>query len=650
MKCICFVRIPWEPSKPLENLHLELSSADECCGDQIPGNIIKYVEAVEKEQFSVEALPLRRMASHDMVAQGNESALNLAGLYAYYVAPTSETNLELQPNVRATCLSMACGLYSQRFFGDVFVSRLGYFPDNQGAYRMSNWSLTALELRYACETPDLRVEIIQKLFQDEPIEEASLPLWLTEAAKENYEDAAAISLLSSAMLQGKNMKFRNSNYPESSIDESGYESDSSSVACESESKNILAGKDGEFCATSSKICFVTKVPLCLHCRCPSNNLCPFCHGAYFCPEPKNCSRAGWSHEAVCKTWALYTGHRNILASFPFHEWHVELLGRENQISDEPYRNFLSNTLGVIRENRRPNWWSTEVEGWSGGESESAKMIDLSCRVSYVDGFALEAELLPPEHPVTLDDILMAKLNHNPESNMVELNSWEDYYKLRRIPLTSPVSLLLTFPLTIYYALLKHGSVPITVANMLRRQLRIHLVGIEKELNFIDIFKELAYILPQDLHVELVFIVRHDMLPSAYKSESDGKTHRMKIKMGLNLTIIIESGIYNESLDPNFDCGTGPPDMVIGLNAGLYAYKSWRSVIDYLNCYKGVIGVFTDYNEYSGVNCASLGGTKARETLVINPFRQPHALPVYSMNLPQFSNGFMYAINAQELDA
>lgn len=90
-------------------------------------------------------------------------------------------------------------------------------------------------------------------------------------------------------------------------------------------------------------------------------------------------------------------------------------------------------------------------------------------------------------------------------------------------------------------------------------------------------------------------------------------------------------------------------MMIAANAGLYAYTSWRSVVEYLYCNPGVVGVFTDYNEYSGVNCASLAGHKGRESLCMNPFRQPRAMPVYSMNLPQFSNGFLYVMNALELD-
>jgi hypothetical protein len=90
-------------------------------------------------------------------------------------------------------------------------------------------------------------------------------------------------------------------------------------------------------------------------------------------------------------------------------------------------------------------------------------------------------------------------------------------------------------------------------------------------------------------------------------------------------------------------------MVMALNAGLFADESWRSVVDYLYHNTGVARVFTDYNEYSGMNCAALGGAASRESITMNPFRQPLALPVYSMNLPQFSNGFMYVFNKHELE-
>ena len=61
-------------------------------------------------------------------------------------------------------------------------------------------------------------------------------------------------------------------------------------------------------------------------------------------------------------------------------------------------------------------------------------------------------------------------------------------------------LLLTFPLTIYHAIEKYGEVPVTVAKMLDRPLRIHVVGAEKEINFLDMFKEIIFLLPEDIQV------------------------------------------------------------------------------------------------------------------------------------------------------
>lgn len=75
--------------------------------------------------------------------------------------------------------------------------------------------------------------------------------------------------------------------------------------------------------------------------------------------------------------------------------------------------------------------------------------------------------------------------------LIHLTNWEDYYKLLDIPLSSPVSLLLTFPLTIYYVIEKYGQVPVTVSRMLNHPLRVHVVGVEKEMNFLDIFREIG---------------------------------------------------------------------------------------------------------------------------------------------------------------
>jgi len=339
----------------------------------------------------------------------------------------------------------------------------------------------------------------------------------------------------------------------------------------------------------------------------------------------------------------------VLSQFPyFTGWQLPLLQEDCFNSDETYKNYLTDTLKVIKVGvtAETTWWSTEIHGWNGGQSASAKLVDLFQRVSYRDGLDLDASLIPEECAVCTDDIKRRGLSIN-EHNMPILSSWEDWYRLRSIPPSSPISLLATFPLTIYYAMLQHGIVPVTVSQMLDRSMRIHVVGIEKELNFLDFFREIGFLLPSEVKIEMTFVIRDDMFPTHESIQSSSTILSTPLTDNLNLTIV--GGTYGESLDPNFDISGGPPDMIIGLNAGLYAYESWRHVVSYLHNNQNIIGVFTDYNEYSGMNCASLGGSKARRSLCINPFRQPRAMPVNCMNLPQFSNGFMYVFNEQELE-
>lgn len=174
------------------------------------------------------------------------------------------------------------------------------------------------------------------------------------------------------------------------------------------------------------------------------------------------------------------------------------MGRDCQLSEEPYRQLLTVTFGV--ELDQPSWWRTEVDGWAGGESQSAQTVDATIRQSYAKGFAPVQEL-PPGCRVSSHEIDQTGLTRN-ALGLVKLSSWKEYYDLRSIPLSSPVALLMTFPLTVYYAIERFGQVPVTVANMMRRPLRVHVVGIEKEMNFLDLFCEVGYLLPEGISVRM----------------------------------------------------------------------------------------------------------------------------------------------------
>ena len=564
----------------------------------------------------------------------------VAGLYAYHNTLPA-VSAQGHENVRATRLAMACGCFSARFFGPVLLVRSfgGKWDD-----------LMTSEIYGATSiSPDLNAHIQQKIAQEimgmtDYLESTTriVPDWLANAAQQNYHDGGELAKVMSAMNRAER-----------------YEEESNSSSDDNSNDNDNDDYDHEITPattkTTTKLQFLANSPLCLHCRRLSSEPCPSCRGAYFCkPEAntgRDCRMDGWPHQCWCTTWKIYVSRRRSLSDFNgfFGEWQPLLTDRPHQLGHEPYQIFL-HSLGINIEDCR-TWWRTEMGGWSGGQSSSASGVDASIRLAYQEGFAPITEI-PSECHVSPQDLIDAGLESKRNAvGLIKLSSWEDYYKLRRIPPSSPISLLCTFPLTIYHAIERYGEVPVTVARMLKRPLRVHIVGAEKEINFLDLFQELKFLFPADLSLELVFIVREDMLPNNCRTSSISADRQFSMRIDFDSLVIgIVTGTYGgASLNPNFDCGTGPPDMVIGLNAGLFAYESWRSVVKYLYEHRGVVGVFSDYNEYSGTNCASLGGASSRQSLCVNPFRQPRCMPVYSMNLPQFSNGFLYTFNEQELD-
>jgi len=522
--------------------------------------------------------------------------------------------------------------------------------------RLHGLSLMKEEIELAaCLSPDVRNDILMTLIENNSTDcqwsSVDIPEWLSAAPAKNYFDSFALDSLKNVMKSGPppriledgvsnlgTCKAEKELFPfddDSNASSNCTEIDGSSVG----SKPFSSDEEVEDKFEE----YNNELPtLCLICRRPCKTLCPQCEAAYICLQTNECYTNGWSHQCLCRTWKQYALRRDSLSSFSFEGWHQNLVTRPFQKSEKPYAEFLRN-IGVYRK----GWWSTETKGWAGGLGGSARSVDISLRRSYKVGFVLDESLCPkPDHVEEEKSDSSFSVDRD-DRGLIQLNSWEDYYRLRSIPLTSPVALLLTFPLTIYYSIQRFGEVPLTVAKILNRKLRIHVVGIEKELNFLDLFAEIGYLLPRHLPVELCLICREDMVPPKCTDLCQGDMPDNQLTENLTLKVI--TGRYNESLDPNFDIGSGPPDMIIGCNAGLFAYKSWASVIDYLDCNSGVVGAFSDYNEHSGTNCASLGGRVARDSLVVNPFRQPRAMPVQCMNLPQMSNCFLYVYNMQEVD-
>jgi hypothetical protein len=137
-----------------------------------------------------------------------------------------------------------------------------------------------------------------------------------------------------------------------------------------------------------------------------------------------------------------------------------------------------------------------------------------------------------------------------------LSSWATYYEARRIDEDSPVALLLHFALSAYHCLQlyveKHPRevVPEEDVADARKQLVVHYIGPEKELDALGLFAELAQLMPS-YRIRLVMIgpsvpsamhglrqlVRRDPLPNVEVTQSQpapGRARQAGSRLGAQL--------------------------------------------------------------------------------------------------------------------
>lgn len=177
------------------------------------------------------------------------------GLFAYH-NPTIKQEKNNVPNIRATRLAMACGLFSMRFYGSVVILK----RSQTGVIN----SLTVAQIETACcGSPDLRSSILSSL----GLENQSVPHWLRQAAQNNYHDQSVVQKLADVM------KNHDENCKEE--DDSGDERRQIICLCLDVNTELENRESREI---------VTMVPLCFNCRRPANDLCTSCHGVYFCGE------------------------------------------------------------------------------------------------------------------------------------------------------------------------------------------------------------------------------------------------------------------------------------------------------------------------------------------------------------------------------
>ena len=214
------------------------------------------------------------------------------------------------------------------------------------------------------------------------------------------------------------------------------------------------------------------------------------------------------------------------------------------------------------------------------------------------------------------------------------DSWAEYYRARGLSTASPLATLLSFPLT-----LRHMLTHVDPSE--DGTIRVHLLGPEKELFILPLFRELALLMPSiSLYIDMIGPVAFDLpsKPLIY----DGPR-------GRHVTITAHRGAYHTLAREG---SLKRADVAVALNAGLAASGyGWGPTLDLLGKQDRPF-FFTDYSEYSAEKAVSLAeskGLKLTVPIALNPFRAPLRQPLVaggSLGFPWVSNGFLAGFNTR----
>ncbi|XP_027282728.1 zinc finger MYND domain-containing protein 15 isoform X8 [Cricetulus griseus] len=233
-------------------------------------------------------------------------------------------------------------------------------------------------------------------------------------------------------------------------------------------------------------------------------------------------------------------------------------------------------------------------------------------------------------------------------------SWQDYYTWRGLSLDSPMAVLLTYPLTVYYVITHLVPQSFPELNIQNKQsLKIHVVEAGKEFDLVMVFWELLVLLP---HVALELQFVGDSLPPEsdqqhFTMQRDGP--EVSVRPGSGVSARLSSGTKEKGgrRDLQIRVSTRPyhllqgpkPDLVIGFNSGFGLKDTWLSSLPRLQSLR-VPAFFTESSEYGCVMddqtmaVATGGGTSSPQP---NPFRSPFRLRAADNCMPWYCNAFIF---------
>ncbi|XP_014444535.1 zinc finger MYND domain-containing protein 15 [Tupaia chinensis] len=309
--------------------------------------------------------------------------------------------------------------------------------------------------------------------------------------------------------------------------------------------------------------------------------CPQCCAVLYCGEA--CLRADWrrcpddvSHRFWCPRLAAFMERAGELATLPFTY--------TAEVTSETFNKeaFLA-SRGLTR-----GYWT-----------QLSMLIPGPCAPRHPRGNTPSLSLLLSRDPYQLlqgdGPALMPPVPSDAPKGL--FGSWQDYYTWRGLSLDSPMAVLLTYPLTVYYVITHLVPQSFPELNIQNKQsLKIHVVEAGKEFDLVMVFWELLVLLP---HVALELQFVGDSLPPEsdeqhFTLQRDGP--EVSFRPGSGVSARLGSGTKEKggrrdlqikvSARP-YHLLQGPkPDLVIGFNSGFGLKDTWLSSLPRLQVGSG----------------------------------------------------------------
>uniref|UniRef100_A0A8C6HNU6 Zinc finger, MYND-type containing 15 n=1 Tax=Mus spicilegus TaxID=10103 RepID=A0A8C6HNU6_MUSSI len=333
--------------------------------------------------------------------------------------------------------------------------------------------------------------------------------------------------------------------------------------------------------------------------------CPQCSAVLYCGEA--CLQADWrrcpddvSHRFWCPRLSAFMERVGELASLPFTY--------TAEVTSETFNKeaFLA-SRGLTR-----GYWtqlSMLIPGPGAPRYPWGSTSSLSCLLNG-DPY----QLLQGDGPA-----LMPPVPLEPPRSL--FGSWQDYYTWRGLSLDSPMAVLLTYPLTVYYVITHLVPQSFPELNIQNKQsLKIHVVEAGKEFDLVMVFWDG----PE------VSLRPGSGVSARFNSGTKEKGGRR------DLQIRVSARPYHLLQGPK-------PDLVIGFNSGFGLKDTWLSSLPRLQSLR-VPAFFTESSEYGCVMddqtmaVATGGGTSSPQP---NPFRSPFRLRAADNCMPWYCNAFIF---------